>query len=694
MQPDAAPSACTDDRFGPSLPDLPAADLDPGTFSDLVLCADQTDWFALAAGPGFPVTVRASGEAPLRLVMADGAGVVLAEDVGAAPQVAGRGQVGLRVGIAAVDGAAAPYTLTVESAPPADDCADGFEAEEGVVLMRGAVARVVCAGDVDRVGLPEAASGSLMLEALSTGPTQVALLDEGRAPALRWWSGTLAPGERVALRIASPATARLSLDVRAAGDEPGGVQASLVASEAPPRAELSGALGRAHRQVTEQGVEQADPRVAAGLVVDVVDADGALLDVGAVDAAGAFALSAPADVEVTLRVRAEAAGPRSWVRVVPDGDDAPWALPVAAVRGGGADLALEVAADAPALGALHVAQTAAAGLAAVEPFLPPAGDVAPPPLVFRWQPERAAACGTCFLPGPQPRVDLSGREADPDEWDDFIVLHELGHYLATLYSRDDSPGGAHDGTPVAPALAWSEGWATFHAAWQLDGPRLLDAKAGGVQLLDVELIDDARSRGTADGELTGAVSEYLVAAVLWDLHDGPDDADRDGIALTIERIVGVLWGPLRRLALDRGAPGVDLADFLGGLLCEDDADPAWLAPAKARDYPFDADGACPGKPQPAVELERFGPWVVARARRPGLLVVRGGEGRAAEPVETGGAVWWRPPPTAPWIDAALSHRGVVERVALRWASVPRAAPAWRLFAGAAEISSPVDAAPP
>ena len=86
MQPDAAPSACTDDRFGPSLPDLPAADLDPGTFSDLVLCADQTDWFALAAGPGFPVTVRASGEAPLRLVMADGAGVVLAEDVGAAPR--------------------------------------------------------------------------------------------------------------------------------------------------------------------------------------------------------------------------------------------------------------------------------------------------------------------------------------------------------------------------------------------------------------------------------------------------------------------------------------------------------------------------------------------------------------------------------------------------------------------------------
>ena len=81
VQPDAAPSACTDDRFGPSLPDLPAADLDPGTFSDLVLCADQTDWFALAAGPGFPVTVRASGEAPLRLVMADGAGVVLAEDV-------------------------------------------------------------------------------------------------------------------------------------------------------------------------------------------------------------------------------------------------------------------------------------------------------------------------------------------------------------------------------------------------------------------------------------------------------------------------------------------------------------------------------------------------------------------------------------------------------------------------------------
>ncbi len=697
-QRDAGSTACVDDRFGPSLPDLPAADLAPGAFTDLVLCPAQTDWFAIEAGPGFPITVRASGQRPLRRTLTDARGAVLATDEGASPRAAARGQSGLRVGVEAVDGALGRYALMIDGDAPADDCADGFEADEAagaeVALGAGAVARVVCGDDVDRVALPPSATGDLVLEAMGTGATRVVLLDERRAPPLRWWSGTLLPGERASVRLASAASATLALRVRAVGDEPGVIQASLQATDPSPRAALTGVLGRAHRRVTAAGVEDAEPRPASGLLVDALDGAGALVDVAVVDAAGGFALSGPADDEITVRVRAEAAGPRTWIRVGPDADDHPWALPVAAVRGGGVGLDLTVPADAPTLGALHVAQTAAQGLEAAEPILPPAGADPPPPLVFRWQPDRAAACGTCFLPGAQPRVDLSGREADPDEWDDFIILHELGHYLATVYSRDDSPGGAHDGTPVAPALAWSEGWATFHAAWQLGSAQLLDAKASGVQILDVEALDDVRSRGTADGLLSGAVSEYLVAAVLWDLHDGPDDADADGVALAIERIASVLWGPLRRLTVDRGAPGVDLADFLGALLCADDAEPAWLAPATARDYPFEAEGACPGKPQPAVALERLGPWVVARARRPGLLVVRGGDGRAARPVGAGEALWWRPPAAAPWIDASLSHRGAVERVALRWASPRRDPLSFRVRAGAAEVSSLGDAARP
>ncbi|MDH5545717.1 MAG: Ig-like domain-containing protein [Gammaproteobacteria bacterium] len=58
---------------------------------------------------------------------------------------------------------------------------------------------------------------------------------------------------------------------------------------------------------------------------------------------------------------------------------------------------------------------------------------------------------------------LSQTGADTDEYDDDVLLHEFGHYVATLVSRDDSPGGCHffANNDLDLRLSWSEGWGDF-----------------------------------------------------------------------------------------------------------------------------------------------------------------------------------------------------------------------------------------
>ena len=52
---------------------------------------------------------------------------------------------------------------------------------------------------------------------------------------------------------------------------------------------------------------------------------------------------------------------------------------------------------------------------------------------------------------------------DTDEFDDDVLWHEFGHFIANEVSRDDSPGGCHyfDMNDLDLRLAWSEGWGDF-----------------------------------------------------------------------------------------------------------------------------------------------------------------------------------------------------------------------------------------
>ena len=52
---------------------------------------------------------------------------------------------------------------------------------------------------------------------------------------------------------------------------------------------------------------------------------------------------------------------------------------------------------------------------------------------------------------------------DTDEYDDDVLWHEYGHFIADKYSKDDSPGGKHRLTSndLDLRLTWSEGWGDF-----------------------------------------------------------------------------------------------------------------------------------------------------------------------------------------------------------------------------------------
>ncbi len=52
-----------------------------------------------------------------------------------------------------------------------------------------------------------------------------------------------------------------------------------------------------------------------------------------------------------------------------------------------------------------------------------------------------------------------------DHFDDFVIVHELGHFIEDNCGQLTSPGGSHQiVSRIDPRLAWSEGWANYLAA--------------------------------------------------------------------------------------------------------------------------------------------------------------------------------------------------------------------------------------
>jgi len=185
-------------------------------------------------------------------------------------------------------------------------------------------------------------------------------------------------------------------------------------------------------------------------------------------------------------------------------------------------------------------------------------------------------------------IYLLGTPEDTDEYDEAVISHEYGHYLSWAASRDDSPGGAHDGTPADPRLAWSEGLATFLSLHLLGREVYVDTRETGTLVREPELYEEQADPGAG---MSQYLSEFLVLGFLWDVVD-PVSGAADPMARPVADVLSVLLGYLPSDGMeDRGFWGVDLVDFLDGWLCQGLGDQAGLGTLlDGVSFPYDFAG--------------------------------------------------------------------------------------------------------
>jgi hypothetical protein len=139
---------------------------------------------------------------------------------------------------------------------------------------------------------------------------------------------------------------------------------------------------------------------------------------------------------------------------------------------------------------------------------------------------------------------------DRDEYDDDIILHEYGHFIAHNFSRDNSPGGIHflgDHTQDI-RLSWSEGWATFFSSAVRNNPVNVDVAVIGEPLFAFSIESNSLlyppiTPEPLNGDAIYTTSEVAVASVLWDIFDdvsNPDESLFDSLSLGF----GPIWDVL------------------------------------------------------------------------------------------------------------------------------------------------------
>lgn len=126
---------------------------------------------------------------------------------------------------------------------------------------------------------------------------------------------------------------------------------------------------------------------------------------------------------------------------------------------------------------------------------------------------------------------------DTDHFDNSILVHEYGHYLASVFSAEDSPGGQHNGNSITdPRLAFSEGFPTFLASAVYNNSLYRDTSGTSDGSTDTFLTINLETGSGLDiitntspvGE--GIFREISVARTLWDYIDS---AVESGETLTL-----------------------------------------------------------------------------------------------------------------------------------------------------------------
>lgn len=185
----------------------------------------------------------------------------------------------------------------------------------------------------------------------------------------------------------------------------------------------------------------------------------------------------------------------------------------------------------------------------------------PPPLTVQWKAGSNTRCNTSCFSSRSTTIYILSTSSDTDEFDDPVLLHEFGHYMERSFSRSDSPGGSHDGSPTDPLLAWGEGYGTWVGCAISNSPLYIDSRAAGAGVIDVNNTGVSANIG---GGMRQLLSEYVVSEALWHLSKGGAGAQAQGTAPVFDVLAS--YFPTNAL-VDRGVAGVDFVDFWDGWFC-------------------------------------------------------------------------------------------------------------------------------
>jgi hypothetical protein len=197
--------------------------------------------------------------------------------------------------------------------------------------------------------------------------------------------------------------------------------------------------------------------------------------------------------------------------------------------------------------------------------------------------ETGSADGTFFQPQDN-SIHLRGGEG----YDDTVIGHEQGHFIARNWSKDQTPGGVHyiGDSHQELRLAWSEGFATW---WAGAVRRALALGPRPDAYIDT---DGSPGTGNLNFSFTfetpnvpshGAANENAVSACLWDTMDdastpdGTPGVDDDGLA----HPTADAWEVIRNYLPQPAVSNVSLEDFWDGWFrpAQNHGDPALMGAA-------------------------------------------------------------------------------------------------------------------
>lgn len=388
---------------------------------------------------------------------------------------------------------------------------------------------------------------------------------------------------------AGPADAFVPVEPDLGGDADAGGEsdAFVTGPDLGPAATYFGTIRYEDRPQDQDGFTGAIvPTPAPGVLVDLLDGSGATLESVRTDADGAYVFEATSG-GATIRAASDTLfGDHRAVVIDRRRRASLYSLEAVANEGSATDLLAE------ASGVGGPFNVVAVSYLAFETYAPYVGAAAPT-LAYRWEQGRAFGCGSCYG---DDEISLGGGTDDTDEYDDVIIVHELGHYFVEHYSADSSPGGSHRDLQVEPVLAYGEGLAYAFAGVVLGAPWVIDTFIDDTRFIDFEEmtidgVGDPTFTGTTTGTATGNLREEIVSGILWDAFDPASGSEPfDRVALGLDGWMRLLIDHFGAGGLsDRGATGIDLTDFLDALVCVSDVPAADVAAlADDREFPWSA----------------------------------------------------------------------------------------------------------